>query len=50
MMESKSVLSACFDATDHIWDDREGYILAILDLLGIKPDAEIEVVKEKIRG
>ena len=50
MTESKSVLSACFDATDHIWDDREGYILAIHDLLGINPGADIETTKEKIRG
>jgi hypothetical protein len=34
-----TVLAACFEATDDIWDDREAYIRAVLDVLGIDPDA-----------
>lgn len=37
-----TVLEACLQATDEIWDDREAYILAVLQLLGIDPAAPFE--------
>lgn len=35
-------LDAAFDATDHIWDDREAYILALFDKFGIDPSAPFQ--------
>jgi len=33
----ETVLTACLNATNEIWDDREAYILAVLERLGIDP-------------
>jgi hypothetical protein len=37
-----SNLDAAYEATDHIWDDREAYIRAVFDKFGIDPGARFE--------
>jgi hypothetical protein len=38
---AETILEACYRATDDIWDDREAYIRAVLDVLGIDPDVAL---------
>jgi hypothetical protein len=45
-----TILDACFEATDEIWDDREAYIRASLAALKIDPDADYNEYMEKLRS
>lgn len=37
-----TIFDACLDATHEIWDDREAYILAVLEALKIDPEANYD--------
>lgn len=37
-----TIYEACEDATNHIWDDREAYILAVLKALHLNPDNDYD--------
>ena len=45
-----TILDACLDATDHIWDDREAYIRAVLAKLELNPDFDYCQYLADIRG
>lgn len=45
-----TIYEACEDATDHIWDDREAYILAVLATLELDPEYDYQKYVADIRG
>ena len=49
-MAERTIYEACEDATDHIWDDREQYILATLKTLHIDPSADYDQYLRDIHG
>lgn len=45
-----TLLDACLEATDEIWDDREGYLRTALHALRLDPEYDYERYLDDIRG
>ena len=44
-----TILDACFEASDDIWDDREGYLRAALKVLFLDPDDDYDEYLKKVK-